>query len=304
MTNTTGGLRKPLFISFAQRYTSLAFNLLTVVIVSRLLTPKQIGVFSVAAALTALAQMLRSFGVSEYLVQERSLDEPTIRTAFTLNLIIAWFLAVLLFCSSTLIGNFYGDPGVGRVVRVLSLTFLLLPFGTTALALMQRTMAFGTLYKIRLGEIVVRSGVTIGLAFAGFGYMSMAWASLAAMVAWIIGCAVWGYEYRVRRLSLSQWRRIVPFGVKQTVADVAIQLGMQSANIVVGKMLGLTAAGFYSRGYSIVNMFREKVVSGINAVAFPAFAREHRERDAAPALFARSLVYLTGISWPFFLMRP
>jgi O-antigen/teichoic acid export membrane protein len=88
--------------------------------------------------------------------------------------------------------------------------------------------------------------------------------------------------------------------MNRTISDIASQLGQQSANIVVGKMLGLTAAGFYSRGYSVVNIFREKVVSAITAVAYPAFAAEHRDTGTAPALFLRSLVYLTGISWPFF----
>ena len=299
MTKAKGSLRRALSFSFAQTYTSLAINLVTVIIVSRLLTPEQIGVFSVAAGLTTLAQMLRGFGVNEYVVQEKVLDEATIRTAFTLSLIAAWIMAIILFAASSMIGRFYDDPGVGQVVRVLSVSFFLLPFGTTALALMQRNLEFGPLYKIRLGENIVRGGATIGLAFTGFGYMSMAWASLAAMVAWIIGCAVWGWEYRVRGLDMSQWRRILPFSLNVTISDIVIQLGEQSPNIVVGKMLGMASAGFYSRGYGLVNMFREKVLNAINAVAYPAFAREHRERDAAPDLFIRSLVYVTGISWPF-----
>jgi len=269
-------------------------------IVSRLLTPSQIGVFSVAVALVALVHMLRDFGVSEYLVQEKSLDEATIRTAFTINLIIAWFLAGMLFAASSLMGRFYGNPGIGDVARVLSGTFILLPLGTNAMSRMRRDMAFGTIYKIRLGEITVRSFLTIGLAFAGFSYMSMAWGSLAAQMASVIGCTVWGWDYRVRGLSLSQWRRIVPFSLNRTAADIVIQLGRQSADIVIGKMLGMAAAGFYSRGYGIVNLFREKVIGAIDAVAFPLFAREHRERNAAPDLFIRSLVHLTGISWPFF----
>jgi len=300
MTNRKTGVRKALTFSFAQNYTSLIFNLLTVIIVSRLLTPEQIGVFSVAAALVALVHTLRDFGVSEYLVQERLLDEAKIRTAFTLNLIIAWLLAAILFLTSNLISRFYGNPGVGQVVKVLGAIFILLPFGTTAMARLRRNMAFGALYKIRLCETVVRSGLTIGLAFAGFSYMSMAWASLAAMLALIVACTVWGWEYRVRGLDLSQWRCILPFSVNRTVADLATRIGMQSADIVVGKMLGMVAAGLYSRGYGIVNLFREKVINSVNLVAFPAFAREHRERDAGPELFVRSLVYLTGISWPFF----
>jgi len=300
MTKKKRGLRRALVFSFAQKYTSLVFNLVTVIIVSRLLTPEQIGVFSVAVGLTALAQMLRTFGVSEYLVQKTSLDEADIRTSFTVNLMLAWVLAAGLFSASWLIGRFYGDPGVGEVMRVQSAAFVLAPFGTTAIALLQRDLSFGTLYKINLGYVLANSGVTIGLAFAGFGYMSMAWASLAAMIAWILGCTVWGHRYRARGLSLSQWRLLLPFGVNRTVADIAAQIGMQSANIVVGKMLSLGDAGFYSRGYSVVNIYREKVVSAIGSVAFPAFAREHRERDAAPDLYLRSLVYLTGLSWPFF----
>jgi len=300
MSKAKRSLRGALILSFAQKYTSLVFNLLTVIIVSRLLTPEEIGVFSVAVGLTALAQMLRTFGVSEYLVQEKILHEGMIRTSFTVNLILAWLLAAGLYATSWLIGGFYGDPGVGRVIRVLSATFILTPFGTTAMALLQRNMEFGLLYKIRTGEVVVRSSVTIGLAFAGFGYMSMAWASVAAMMAWIVGCTIWGHEYRARGLSLAEWRLVVPFGVNRTVSDIVSELGQQSANLVVGKMLGLAYAGFYSRGYSVVNIFREKVVSAIGAVAFPAFALEHRERNAAPELYLRSLVYLTGISWPFF----
>ena len=287
-------------MSFAQRYTSLIFNVLTVVIVSRLLTPKEIGVFSVAVGLTALVQMLRTFGVSDFLVQEKVLNEGMIRTSFTVNLIIAWILAFTLFAASWWVSKFYGDPGVGEVMRVLTGTFILVPFGTTAMALLKRDMVFGALYKINMSEVVVRSSTTIGLALVGFSYMSMAWAALVATAAQVLSCTIWGHEYRARGLSLSEWRRMVPFGMNRTLSDVASQLGEQSANIVVGKMLGLPAAGFYSRGYSVVSIFREKVVSAIQAVAYPAFAAEHRDSGTAPALFLRSLVYLTGISWPFF----
>lgn len=293
-------VRKSLLFSFAQKYTTFIFSLAAVVIVSRLLTPKEIGIFSVAVGLTALANMLRTFGVSDYLVQEKNLTEHMIRTCFTINLIFAWALALILFAASWQIGAFFHDAGVGRVMRVQSGSFVLVPFGITAMALLKRDMAFAALYKINTSSSIVRSGMTVGLAYLGFSYMSMAWASLAAMLVMVLGCAVWGYEYRVRGLGLSGWRHILPFGAKMTVSDIAVQLGEQSANVVVGKMLGLADAGFYSRGYGPVNMFRDKVVAAIGAVAFPAFAAEHRERSTAPQLFLRALVYLTGISWPFF----
>ncbi|HEX7369056.1 MAG TPA: lipopolysaccharide biosynthesis protein [Rhodanobacteraceae bacterium] len=300
MPEKKSSIRKALVLSFAQKYTGLALTLPSVIILSRILTPKEIGVYSVAAGLTALATIMRTFGVSEYLVQSKTVTEAMIRTSFTVNLMLAWFLALVLFVSSWQIGIFYDDPGVGRVARVLSGTFVLVPFGVTATALLQRDLAFSALYKIRTVENVVRTLLTVGLAFAGFSYMSMAWGSLASMMAMVLSCSIWGQGRRARGLSLVEWRRMLPFGAKLTASNVAVQLGEQSANIVVGKMLGMAAAGFYSRGYGLVNIFRDKVVSAISDVAFPAFAAEHRDENAAPRLFIKSLVYLTGISWPFF----
>ncbi len=277
------GIRKALSLSFIQTGVSLVLSVATIVILSRL-----------------LVHMLRDFGVSEFVVQDPTLGNDVIRTAFTMNLIIAWCLAVILFASSDLIGRFYGDPGVTRVTGVMSLVFVLLPFGTTHMALMKRSFRFDTILKVRLGETAVRGGTTIALAYAGFTYMSMAWGSVAGMAALIIGCEVWGREYRVRGVGLAQWKRVMDFGWNRTLSDLVSQMGTQSANIIVGKMFGMAAAGFYSRGYGVVNMFLTNVVAAVGNVAFPAYARAHRDTNTAPQLFLKSIVYLTGISWPFF----
>jgi O-antigen/teichoic acid export membrane protein len=293
-------VRKALSLSFTRTAVNFAFNIATVTIVSRLLTPSEIGIFSVAVALVALVHMLRDFGVTEFIIQEKSLNDDLVRTAFTMNLAIAWVLAASIFASSTLIGHFYGDPGVAQVTRVLSLVFVLMPFGTTTLSCMKREMQFKVLIKIQMAETAVRSTSTIALAYIGYSYMSMAWASVAAMTVVVAGCTLLGGPYRVHGLGLTQWRRVLHFGSYRTISDIVAQLGAQSANIVVGKMLGMAAAGFYSRGYGIVNIFRTNVVGAIGVVAFPAYAREHREGNAAPWLFRKSLIYLTAISWPFF----
>lgn len=293
-------VRRALSLSFVQTLIGLVFNFGGVIIVSHLLSPAEIGVYSVAAGMIALIQMLRDFGVSEFLVQEEKLDGHMIRTVFTINLMIAWSLGVALFAVSGVAGRFYGNVGVSDVLRVLSIVFIILPFGVITQTLLKRDLEFGKVAKIGLTSSITRSCTTIGLAYAGFTYMSMAWAAVIATVVMVAGCAFWGWQYRVKGVSLRYWKRVLSFGSNRTVSDIASQLGEQSANLVIGRALGMADTGLYSRGYGIVNMFRSNIISAINTVAFPAFAREHRETGAAPQLFLRSLVYLTGISWPFF----
>jgi len=293
-------VRWALSLSFIQTFVSLVFTFGGVIIVSHLLTPTEIGIYSVAAGLVVLIQMLRDFGVSEFLIQEEELDEQKVRTVFTINLLIAWLLAIALFGFSEAAGRFYGNPGVASVLRVVSISFLLLPFGAISQTLMRRELEFGKLLKIRLGENITRSCATVGLAYAGFSYMSMAWSSVIGILVMVVGCTVWGWQYRVSGVSLVHWRRVLHFGSNRTIADIARQLGNQSANLVIGRMLGMAATGMYSRGYGIVNMYSTNIVGAIGNVAFPAFAHEHRKTGTAPQLFLKSLVYLTGVSWPFF----
>lgn len=298
--NKRTSVRRALSVTLGQRGITLIFSFGSTIILSRLLTPAEVGVYSVAAGLLALVQMLRDFGVSEYLVQKQTLDRGVIGTVFTMNLAIAWCLGATVLLTSGPIGAFYGNPGLTRVLAVMSLVFFLLPFGTTTQALLSRNMEFGKLARIHLAGSVTRSCVKVGLAFMGFSYMSLAWGSVAGILITIAGFSIWGWQYRVRALSLTYWRQVLHFGSSRTVADVASQLGGQSANIVIGKMLGMTDAGLYSRGYGFVSMFRTNILGAIGTVAFPAFAREHRENATAPELYRKALVYITGISWPFF----
>lgn len=293
-------VRRALSLSFIQSLVSLVFTFGGVVIVSHLLTPAEIGIYSVAAGLVALVHMLRDFGVSEFLIQETQLDESVIRTVFTINLVIAWTLAFLLFACSGVAGTFYGNAGVTAVLRVVCIVFVLLPFGVVSQTLMKRELEFGKLLKIRLGENITRACAVVALAFAGFSYMSMAWASVIGISVMVAGCAIWGWQYRVKGLSLKHWKRVLHFGSNRTIADIAQQIGDQSANLVIGRMLGMTETGLYSRGYGVVNLYNDRILGAIGNVAFPAFAREHRETGTAPQLFLRALVYVTGISWPFF----
>lgn len=291
-----------LALSFAQKYTGLLLTVPTIMIVSRLLTPAQIGVYSVGAAFLALVHALRDFGVSDYLIQEHSLDDARARSAFTINLCVAWLLGAALFASSPWIAEFYGEPGLGKVLQVLSINFVLLPFGSTVNALLQRSMQFSILYKIKLGQQVIQSGMSVTLAAMGFGYMSLAWASVGGMVATVLGCMVWASDYRIRGMGLSHWRDVGRFGVASTSTTIVTRLGLHAPEFIIGRVLGFAAAGFYSRGYGLINMFRLNVIGAIGAVAFPTFAQRQRESNSAHEIFLKSLTYITGISWPFFAL--
>ncbi|MFC3104823.1 lipopolysaccharide biosynthesis protein [Salinisphaera aquimarina] len=294
-------VRRSLVWSFGRRYTNLLMTLPTVMIVSRLLTPAQVGVYSLAFTFVTLVHALRDFGVSDYLVQARDLDDSMARSAFTINLSIAWLLALLVFAGSGLVAHLYGEAGLQTVLQILALNFILLPFGSTVNALLKRTMQFGIIYRINLAQQATQSAVTIGLAYLGFSYYSMAWGSVFGMVATIIGCMTWGRHYRIRGLGLHHWRDVTHFGIHRTTADIISQVGNAAPDFVIARALDFAAVGLFSRGKGLINMFRQNILAAIGQVTFPAYARDNQRAQNAHLLYLKSTTYVTGFSWPFLL---
>ena len=118
----------------ALRFTTLAtvlnffLSFISVIVVSRLLKPEEIGVFSVAVSLVAYTLILRDFGVGQYFVQLKELTREHIRAGFTVMLLISWSIAALLLLARCPAASFYAHPGLAEIFSVLAFIFLILPF--------------------------------------------------------------------------------------------------------------------------------------------------------------------------------
>jgi O-antigen/teichoic acid export membrane protein len=64
-------VRRALAISFIERYALIAISLASNILIARLLSPEEIGLYSVSLAVIGIAQVLRDFGVGGYLIQEK-----------------------------------------------------------------------------------------------------------------------------------------------------------------------------------------------------------------------------------------
>jgi O-antigen/teichoic acid export membrane protein len=207
-------IRRSLVLSFAQKYTSLLIGVPSIMLLARFLTPEETGIFSVSIALSNLAHMLRDFGVGDYLIQEHSLNREKLRTAFTITAGMAWLMALGLYLAGPAATDFFGEAGVGQVLSVIALNFVLIPFGSPASALMRRELAYGALYIKDTTEALTRNAASVTLAISGFSYMSLAWGSLAGIAAGTIATAILRPRDVWLRPSLQYCARWSPSGKK------------------------------------------------------------------------------------------
>jgi len=293
-------LRKSILINFVQNYGIIVLQFIASIILARLLSPADMGIYSVAATLISLAQVVRDFGVGQYIIQESSLTNDRIRSAFTISVISSVILAATSASLCNIAADFYREPGVRNVMLVLSVNFLLVPFGQITAAHLQRDMKFGALATAKIGSAIIHFGTSISLAYFGFSYMSLAYASLAGALSNTMITNFYRPKNLPWSMGFSDIRRVINFGSFSVLSNLANALARGVADLVVGRMINMHAVGLFSRANGLIEIFNQGVMNALWAVALPHFSQAVRDGEDLKNDFLKSTCLITGIAWPFF----
>lgn len=293
-------VRSALFIALLLTNTITILQFSSSLVIARLLSPKEIGIYSIAAAIVSIAQLFRNVGVANYLVSEKELTHDKIRAAFGVQLVMSWILALLVFLSSGFVADFYHEEGVRRVMTISSISFLLAPFGGVTVTLLLREMRHLERAVVDIASTLVHVGLSVSLAYAGHGYMSLAWAALGNTVTTVFVGALFRPSGMPWLPDFREARNVLSFSIPTAGADILRYLRSITPELVVGRAIGLEAVAFLSRASGMIGLFNSVLGQAISRVAFSYFPHEHRSGSNLKALFLKALDYLCVTSLPFF----
>lgn len=293
-------IKSSLLMSFAEKYTVLVLGMAGSMVVARLLTPAQIGIFSIGAVVVGITHLVRDFGIGQYLIQEPDLSIERLRAAYTLTMLISWAMAALLALASAPAAAFYGEPGVGKVLRILALNILLIPFGSITLPVLRRQMRFRALYCINVANALANLATTLTLVKLGFGYLGLAWAAVAGSAATVLVSQLFRPAGMPWLPGFRGMRKLLRFGAYATGSNVLDECGVAAPDMIIGKLIDVEAVGLFGKAQATLNIFNMLITQAVTPVILPLFAATARDGHDMKRLYLRTISYMAGLSWPFF----
>lgn len=291
-------VRRSLGLASATRAAVFVITFATVIVVSRVLTPAEIGIFSVSVAAIGIAHVFRDFGVGQYLMQLREVTRERRRAAFTVTLAFSWCIALALWLAKDYVAAFYRHPGVANVMLLLAVNFVILPFGAPLRTLLQREMQFGKLAVVNLSNHLVQSGTTVAAAWAGASYMSMAWGSIAGNLANVVVLLLISPKGALDWPTRHGLGDVLRFGSKASVDSLASAAGGASPDLILGRTLGFSDVAFFSRANGLLSMALGQLMYVVHSVYAPVFAKGFREGRDGAVLYNQTVALLLGITLP------
>ncbi len=159
-------------------------------------------------------------------------------------------------------------------------------------------MAFGVLLRISLASSLANAIVSILLAYLGWGATALTCGMLAMNVTTAVAATLSAPDWDHFVPSLREWRALASFGAYISSANIVNQISARLPDLIIGRLLGYQSLGLYNRGNGIVGIFYEMIVSGIQTVAFPAFAAAHRAGEPLRQPYLRAVTLITGAAFP------
>jgi O-antigen/teichoic acid export membrane protein len=217
-------------------------------------------------------------------------------------LLITLAVVTALIASADRIAGIYKDPKLATYLQVFAMAFLTGPFERPLAALLRREMSFDRLAGLNVTAALVNAGATVGLALAGCGYMSFAWAAVITSVTVMLLTIYIQPDFWVFRLQLNHWRRAWHFGGTAALNGLLAQASELVPYIVLSRVFPLDAVGYYSRTLQVSQAPNKLVLSGLASVILPAFAAEVRAGRDVKEAFIVGISHISAAHWPAFLL--
>lgn len=267
-------------------------------ILARLLTPADFGYIAMATVVTEFAGLLNSFGLSSILVQRRVVTRLQLDTVFWAGLGLGGAIALLVFGISFLTGWLFDEETIGKLLRVLCLTFILGSLSTVHHAILSRLMRFRTDFYIQMSSIIIRTGTAIALALLGFGVWSLVAGSLMGALAsalLMVGAVRYIPRFRFNgQYLLSTWKTSSSYMGN----TVLYYLNMNVDLFLIGRQFGASSLGQYQNARSLTDEVRGRIAMPLQRVLFPAFSAIQKDTVRLQSSVLRSGRLLAAIICP------
>lgn len=248
--------RKSLFFSFLDRYAGLAISVVSSMVIARLLTPSEIGVFSVTMVLLMFVATVRDMGEGQYMVQEKELTVERIRAVWAVQLGLGLGLACVVLLASYPVAVFYKEPRMREIMLVVALNYVINPFGSLTHAWLMREMRFETSALIRFSGGLCGALVATWMAWKNYGPISLAFGSLASTAVGAMMAIYFRPKFFPWLPGVGEIKRVLVFGSQLTASSIVAIMSNGAPELLLGKLQDLTATGLYSRSNGLVQMFK------------------------------------------------
>ena len=254
------------------RFGAIALNFLSNLVLARLLMPDDFGAIGMLYVFIAISNEFVLAGFGSALLQKKEPTQLDYSSVFWWNLAASLVFYLILFFCAPAIARFYALPELCLLLRVLSLSMVILAFTLVPSFWLQKQFRFRELSMRQLVATGVGTVVGIVMALLGCGVWSLVVSNLLGSLAGVM--LLWRVSaWRPNRsFSLASLKELFRFGGLMALSSFMESAYANLQNLIIGKRYTASDLGYYTQAQKLENVPVSTFAQIVNQVSFPLFA--------------------------------
>lgn len=298
MSDIKQNMKRGIFWTAIDKYSSQIVALLIAMVLARLLTPYEFGVVTTASVLLGFLTIFTSIGIAPAVIQRKDLTQEDLDNIFTFTIYLGIVVGGISFCTSWPIARFYGNELLAPLVQILSVGLFLGSVNIVPSALMSKNLRFKEKAKMSFAFQVIFGVAGIVCAFYGAGAYALVCPSIVASVCtYLYNNHFYPVHFRWN-LSLEPVKKIFSFSVYVFCFEFVNYFSRNLDKLIIGKVFSPEALGYYDKSYRLMQMPLNNVSSVIAPVIQPILSKYQDDMETMSRMYTKIVSFIALISFP------
>lgn len=280
------------------KFSNEGVSFLFTIILARLLMPSDYGIIAMVGIFFAIARTFVNCGFGAALIRKKDRTDADLNTCFYFNIAVAGISYILLFLASPFIADFFNQPILSPLMKVMGITLIIGSFGIVQNTQFAYNINFKTTAKISLTSNVIGGLCAIVLAYKGYGVWALV---LKEMIASIVGTSLlWlASSWRPKWMfSKDSFKYLFGFGSKLLASYLIGTVYENIYPLVIGKFYTPAQLGNYTRGLQWAQLPATNITGIIQSVTFPVMSEIQDDEKRLEINYRRLLRTAAFIVFP------
>lgn len=291
---TLRGLKWSLFNQIIQ----VIIQLISSIVLARLLLPEDYGLFAMVNVIAGFAMIFTNFGLGSAIIQSKKIINKQLSTVFWVNILIGSLFTLIFYLSSSQIANFYGDERLVGVTQLLGCSFLISSIGIVHSSLLSKRMDFKIFFFISLLSSLSSLVIAISMASNEYGVYALVTQVLLAQLITVI-LVFFNEKWKPSLVfDLKSIADLIEFSKYFFATNVVRYWTRNIDNLLIGKFLGSSSLGIYSKSYSILMLPLSNISNVISRVIFPSFSMIQNDVNKVKSVYLNITKAIAILTFP------
>lgn len=290
-----------LFWSFSELIASQGIQFVVQVILARLLVPKDFGIIGMITVFIAVSQSFIDSGFTNALIREKDPSQVDYSTVFYFNLFMATAMYIALFFTAGAISDFFKEPQLIEILRVLSIVLIINSFGLIQRTMLTKNINFKTQTKISVISSIISGTIAFVFAYMGFGVWSLVIKTLSMQFIQSLLLCIYNRWIPSLVFSIDSFKRLFGFGWKLLVSGLINTLYNNLYFLIIGKAFSVVELGYYTNAQKLRDTASQSIAISVQKVSYPVLSSIKEDDDKLRTTYKKIIKISVFITFPLMI---